>query len=122
MRTPSLAPAEPVSDVRPWGTWEVLDVGPGWKAKRLTVDPGARLSLQTHRLRAEHWVVVQGTALCTLGSETRLVTAGGRAFVAAGTAHRLANPGDERLVVVEVQIGEYTGEDDIVRLADDYGR
>ena len=119
---PTLAPAPTVSDVRPWGTWEVLGSGPGWKTKRLTVAPHARLSLQSHRFRSEHWVVVEGTALCTIGSETLLVAAGQRAYVPAGTPHRLANLEEEPLVVVEVQIGDYTGEDDIVRLDDDYGR
>ena len=110
------------SEQRPWGSWHVLDVGPGYKVKRIEVRPGHRLSYQTHQRRAEHWTVVHGTATCTLEGETFEVTAGGYADVGIGVAHRIANLHDEELVVIEVQRGDYTGEDDIIRLDDDYGR
>jgi mannose-6-phosphate isomerase len=111
-----------ISDERPWGSWHVLDEGEGFKVKRIVVHPGSRLSLQRHELRAEHWVVVSGTATCTLGTETVVLRPGDTADVETGQAHRIANEGDETLVVIEVQRGAYLGEDDIVRLEDDYGR
>ena len=107
---------------RPWGAWYVLDEGPGYKVKRIEVHPGQRLSYQTHEHRAEHWAVVQGTATCTLDGETFEVKTGGSCDVPIGTPHRIANLHAEDLVVIEVQRGDYTGEDDIVRLDDDYGR
>jgi len=110
------------SDVRPWGTWHVLDAGPGWKVKRIVVSPGSRLSYQTHERRSEHWAVVAGTATCLLDGLTVVLTAGQTVDVPVGTAHRLANLHDDDLVVIEVQRGDYLGEDDIVRLDDDYGR
>jgi mannose-6-phosphate isomerase len=110
------------SEQRPWGSWHVLDEGRGYKVKRIEVRPGERLSYQTHARRSEHWTVVQGTATCTLDGETFEVEVGGSADVAIGTAHRIANLHDEDLVLIEVQRGDYTGEDDIVRLDDDYGR
>jgi len=110
------------SEQRPWGAWYVLDEGPGYKVKRIEVHPGQRLSYQTHQYRAEHWAVVQGTATCTLDGETVEVKTGGTADVGIGVAHRIANLHDDELIVIEVQRGDYTGEDDIVRLDDDYGR
>jgi len=109
-------------DERPWGNYQVLDEGEGFKVKRITVLPGKRLSLQKHARRDEHWVVVRGRALATRNGE--LVEVGLReAFdVPAGATHRVENPGDEPLVFIEVQYGDYLGEDDIVRLEDDYGR
>ena len=109
-------------EVRPWGTWQVLDSAEGWKVKRIEVRPGHRLSYQTHEFRAEHWVVVAGVATCTI--DDRAVVAGPGEFVAVpiGAAHRISNAHDEELVIIEVQMGNYTGEDDIVRLQDDYGR
>jgi mannose-6-phosphate isomerase len=109
-------------EVRPWGSWHVLDVDAGYKVKRIRVYPGQRLSLQTHRHRSEHWVVVSGTAICTIDDETRTAVPGQSVDVPVGARHRLANPGADMLVVIEVQRGAYTGEDDIVRLQDDYGR
>jgi mannose-6-phosphate isomerase-like protein (cupin superfamily) len=100
----------------------VLDEGPGYKVKRIEVHPGGRLSYQTHQHRAEHWSVVQGTATCTLDGETLELKAGGSVDVGIGVAHRIANLHDDELVVIEVQRGDYTGEDDIVRIEDDYGR
>ena len=110
------------SDQRPWGAWYVLDRGDGYQVKRLEVLPGQRLSYQTHRLRAEHWVVVAGTATCTVDGETVEVKTGGWVDIEVGTPHRIANVHDDLLVVIEVQRGDYLGEDDICRLDDDYGR
>jgi mannose-6-phosphate isomerase len=116
--------AEPVatSDVRPWGSWHVLDEGEGFKVKRIVVNPASRLSLQRHEHRAEHWVVVSGTATCTVGADTVTLAPGDTVDVEIGQAHRIANLGEETLVIIEVQRGSYTGEDDIVRIEDDYGR
>jgi mannose-6-phosphate isomerase len=110
------------SDERPWGAWHVLDEGRGYKVKRIEVRPGARLSYQTHAHRAEHWTVVSGTATCCVEGETREVVAGSSIDIALGAAHRIANLHDDDLVVIEVQSGDYLGEDDIVRIEDDYGR
>jgi mannose-6-phosphate isomerase len=110
------------SENRPWGSWHVLDEADGFKVKRIVVSPGSRLSLQKHELRAEHWVVVAGTATCTVGDETVVLGPGEAVDVAIGQAHRIANEDVETLVIIEVQRGTYTGEDDIVRLEDDYGR
>jgi mannose-6-phosphate isomerase len=110
------------SENRPWGSWHILDEGAGYKVKRIVVDPGCRLSYQRHELRAEHWIVVAGTATCTLDGEIVVLAPGETVDVEVGQAHRIANQGDETLVIIEVQRGAYTGEDDIVRLEDDYGR
>jgi mannose-6-phosphate isomerase len=109
-------------ETRPWGGYVVLDDGPLAKVKRITVDPGQRLSLQLHHRRAEHWVVVAGTAIVTLGDVDHELGVGDAVDIPTGTAHRVRNPGPEPLVFVEVQLGDYFGEDDIVRLDDDYGR
>lgn len=111
-----------VAERRPWGSWEVLDVGPGYKIKRITVEPHSRLSLQTHVHRAEHWLVVVGLATCTVGENRVQARAGTHIFVPRGSVHRLANDQAEALIIIEAQVGRYTGEDDIVRLQDDYGR
>ena len=110
------------SDQRPWGAWYVLDRGAGYQVKRIVVTPGQRLSYQTHRHRAEHWTVVTGTATCTIDGETFEVKTGGCVEVGLGVPHRIANLHDDELVIIEVQRGEYLGEDDIHRLEDDYGR
>ena len=110
------------SDERPWGAWYVLDEGRGYKVKRIEVHPGARLSYQTHARRAEHWTVVAGTATCVVDGETHEVGVGGSIDVPLGAPHRIANLGGAELVLIEVQNGDYLGEDDIVRLEDDYGR
>lgn len=109
-------------DERPWGNYQVLDEGAGFKVKRITVHPGKRLSLQSHERRQEHWVIVSGRGLATRDDE--LVPLGPRDVfdVPVGARHRLENPGDEQLVMIEVQHGDYLGEDDIVRFEDDYGR
>ena len=112
----------PRFDRRPWGTFTVLDEAEGFKVKRIEVLPGKRLSYQKHAQRAEHWMVVQGTAKVTLNDEDITVPAGKAIDIAVGAAHRVENPGDETLVFIEVQRGGYLGEDDIVRLQDDFGR
>jgi mannose-6-phosphate isomerase len=109
-------------DRRPWGTFTVLDEGDGFKVKRIEVLPGRRLSYQKHAQRAEHWVVVQGTAKIILDERELLVTPGQAVDIAIGMAHRVENPGNEPLIFIEVQRGDYLGEDDIVRLHDDFGR
>ena len=109
-------------DRRPWGSYTVLDEGDLFKVKRIEVLPGKRLSYQKHAKRAEHWFVVEGTALVTLdGREVRL-NAGAAIDIPVGAAHRIENPGTAPLVFIEVQRGDYLGEDDIVRLQDDFGR
>ena len=112
----------PRFDRRPWGTFTVLDEADGFKVKRIEVLPGKRLSYQKHAQRAEHWVVVQGTAKVTLDDRDIIVAAGEAIDIAVGAAHRVENPGSEPLVFIEVQRGGYLGEDDIVRLQDDFGR
>jgi len=112
----------PKFDRRPWGTFNVLDEGDNFKVKRIEVLPGKRLSYQKHAQRAEHWVVVNGTAKVTLDDRDIEVKAGESIDIAVGAAHRVENPGEELLVFIEVQRGNYLGEDDIVRLQDDFGR
>ena len=118
----SSADTSPKFDRRPWGTFTVLDEGENFKVKRIEVLPGKRLSYQKHAQRAEHWVVVQGTAKVTLDARNLIVTTGQAIDIAVGSAHRVENPGDELLVFIEVQRGDYLGADDIVRLQDDFGR
>jgi mannose-1-phosphate guanylyltransferase/mannose-6-phosphate isomerase len=107
---------------RPWGSYKVLEANGAYKIKRVTVRPGRRLSLQLHHHRSEHWIVVSGTAEVELEGETRLLAQGESTFVKTGKRHRLGNPGVIPLEVIEVQIGEYLEEDDIVRFEDVYGR
>ena len=110
------------TDERPWGSYVVIDEAVDHKVKRIAVMPHKRLSLQFHRLRAEHWFVVRGTGVVTIGDTTRTVGAGDSLDIPVGTAHRVENTGDVELVFVEVQHGDSFGEDDIVRLEDDFGR
>ena len=112
----------PKFDRRPWGTFTVLDEGDTFKVKRIEVLPGKRLSYQKHTQRAEHWVVVEGTAKVTLDDRDIVVEKGEAIDIPIGSAHRVENPGDELLVFIEVQRGSYLGEDDIIRLQDDFGR
>ena len=109
-------------DRRPWGTYEVLDEGDLFKVKRIEVLPGKRLSYQKHSKRAEHWFVVSGIAKVTLDDEEIRVSAGNAIDIPIGSAHRVENDMTETLVFIEVQRGTYLGEDDIVRLHDDFGR
>ena len=106
----------------PWGRWEVLADEPTYKVKRITVLPHKRLSYQKHVKRAEHWAIVQGRALVTLNGQSIPLPTGTTIDIPPQAAHRIANPGPEVLVFIEVQSGTYFGEDDIVRLEDDYGR
>ena len=107
---------------RPWGSYRRLDIGHRYQVKRIMVVPGGRLSLQKHHHRAEHWVIVAGTADVTVGDTTKALAEGQSVFIKTGEIHRLANTGKVPVELIEVQIGTYTGEDDIVRLDDVYGR
>jgi len=107
---------------RPWGFYDSVDSGGRFLVKRIVVNPGASLSLQMHYHRAEHWVVVRGTAKVTRGESSFLVTENESTFIPLGTKHRLENPGHVPLEMIEVQSGSYLGEDDIVRFEDVYGR
>jgi mannose-1-phosphate guanylyltransferase/mannose-6-phosphate isomerase len=107
---------------RPWGSYEGLAHGPRYQVKRILVKPGASLSLQKHHHRAEHWVVVKGTALIVRGEQSLLLSENESTYIPLGVVHRLENPGKIDLEIVEVQSGSYLGEDDIVRLQDSYGR
>lgn len=114
--------ASPAKVARPWGSYETLDEGPRFQIKRIVVSPGERLSLQKHFHRSEHWVVVHGTAEVTVGDTLSLLQENQSTYIPAGTTHRLGNPGKVPLELIEVQCGPYLGEDDIVRLEDEYGR
>ena len=107
---------------RPWGYYQGVDNGTRYQVKRIVVKPGARLSLQKHFHRAEHWVVVKGTAEVTVGEDVRAVHENESVYIPIGSVHRLANPGKIPLELIEVQVGSYLGEDDIQRLDDTYGR
>jgi mannose-1-phosphate guanylyltransferase/mannose-6-phosphate isomerase len=107
---------------RPWGWYDSVDNGERFQVKRIVVKPGAALSLQMHHHRAEHWIVVSGTAKVTKGEETFLLSENESTYIPLGTTHRLENPGRVELEMVEVQSGSYLGEDDIVRFEDVYGR
>jgi mannose-1-phosphate guanylyltransferase len=107
---------------RPWGTYTVIEEGTGFKIKRIEVKPGASLSLQMHRHRSEHWIVVSGTAAVVNGEREMTVRTNESTFVPAGNRHRLENRTEAPLVIIEVQSGDYLGEDDIVRFDDKYGR
>lgn len=107
---------------RPWGSFQTIDRGDGYQVKRITVKPGGRLSLQYHHHRAEHWVVIQGRAQIVRGEETLVLEKNQSTYIPTGVAHRLENKGKSPLQLIEVQSGDYLGEDDIVRLDDVYGR
>ena len=107
---------------RPWGSYDSLDNGERFQVKRLTIRPGGVLSLQMHHHRAEHWVVVSGTARITRGDEVFLLEENQSTYIAVGVRHRIENPGKVPLHIIEVQSGGYLGEDDIVRFEDQYGR
>jgi mannose-1-phosphate guanylyltransferase len=107
---------------RPWGTYTVLEQGVGFKIKRIEVKPGASLSLQMHNHRSEHWVVVAGVAKVINGDREIDIQMNESTYIPAGHQHRLTNPGKDLCVLIEVQTGAYLGEDDIVRLQDNYGR
>lgn len=110
------------TELRPWGSFTVLEEGRGYKIKRIEVKPGHRLSLQMHHHRSEHWIVVSGTAKVTCGDHETLLSTNQSTYVPPCTSHRLENSGVIPLILIEVQNGEYLGEDDIVRYQDDYSR
>lgn len=110
------------SELRPWGSFTVLEEARGYKIKRIEVKPGHRLSLQMHHHRSEHWIVVSGTAKVICGDKEILLSTNQSTYVPPCTAHRLENVGVIPLILIEVQNGEYLGEDDIVRFHDDYSR
>ncbi len=112
----------PKYDERPWGNFTVLDEGEGYKVKRIEVLPGKRLSYQKHAQRAEHWFIVQGEAKVTLDGKEIILSAGESIDIPTGAAHRIENPGEIKVIFIETQRGDYLGEDDIVRLQDDFGR
>jgi mannose-6-phosphate isomerase len=120
--TAFVAPATGPSDLRPWGSFTVLEEGSGYKIKRIEVKPGHRLSLQMHYHRSEHWIVVSGTARVTCDDQVIILCSNQSTYVPQAKTHRLENPGVIPLVVIEVQNGDYLGEDDIVRFQDDYVR
>lgn len=107
---------------RPWGGFRVLEDTPAFKAKRIWVLPGHRLSYQKHFHRSENWVVVEGNGTVTLDGKERKLSKGETVHIPVETAHRLTNTGTKPLTIIEVQLGDYFGEDDILRLEDDYGR
>jgi mannose-1-phosphate guanylyltransferase/mannose-6-phosphate isomerase len=107
---------------RPWGWYDSIDMGERFQVKRIGVNPGASLSLQMHHHRAEHWVVVKGTAEVTNGDKVMLIAENESTYIPLGVKHRLRNPGKTALEIIEVQSGSYLGEDDIVRFEDTYGR
>ncbi|MEI6427118.1 MAG: cupin domain-containing protein [Pseudanabaena sp. ELA607] len=110
------------SSQRPWGAFTILEEGIGYKIKRIEVKPGHRLSLQMHHHRSEHWIVVSGTARVVCGDNEIMISTNQSTYVPKCTPHRLENPGVIPLVLIEVQNGEYLGEDDIIRFQDDYAR
>jgi mannose-6-phosphate isomerase len=110
------------TEMRPWGSFTTLEEGPGYKIKRIEVNPGHRLSLQMHHHRSEHWIVVSGTAKVTCNGEEKILGANQSTYVPQCNSHRLENPGVIKLILIEVQNGEYLGEDDIIRFQDDYSR
>ena len=123
--TPNVAPnfeGVAATELRPWGAFTVLEEGAGYKIKRIEVKPGHRLSLQMHHHRSEHWIVVSGTAKVTCGENEIMLCTNQSTYVPACTTHRLENSGVIPLILIEVQNGQYLGEDDITRYQDDYAR
>jgi mannose-6-phosphate isomerase-like protein (cupin superfamily) len=109
-------------DSRPWGWFESLATGARFQVKRIVVHPGGKLSLQSHHHRAEHWIVVEGTAKVTIGETVQLLSENQSVYIPLGAVHRLENPGKVPMVLIEVQTGAYLGEDDIIRYDDIYAR
>ena len=122
MQQGEVGEVSPLFDQRPWGSFTVLDEGQGYKVKRIEVLAGKRLSYQRHAQRDEHWMVVAGTGKVTLDGREMMVSVGETVDVGVGVAHRIENPGAETLIFIEIQRGDYLGEDDITRLEDDFGR
>jgi len=113
---------EKMSDVRPWGKWEIIALGKGYKVKRITVKSGERLSLQKHKKRQENWTIINEGCYMTLNDKTWQMKPGETVIINHGDIHRVENKGKEDLIFIEVQTGEYLGEDDIERIEDDYNR
>jgi len=111
-----------ITETRPWGSFTILDEGNGYKVKRISVNPGHKLSLQYHQYRSEHWTVVQGEATVTVGEVLKKLKIDESVYIPLKEKHALANEGEGLMQLIEVQVGEYLGEDDIVRLEDRYGR
>jgi len=111
-----------MKEERPWGWYEVIDEGPRYKVKKIEVGVGQKLSLQKHWHRAEHWVIVEGTALVEVEGSENIVYENQSTYIPLGSMHRLSNPGKIPLKIIEVQSGSYVGEDDIERFDDNYGR
>jgi len=111
-----------LTEHRPWGSFTILADEPDHKVKRIVVKPGQRLSLQRHKRRQEHWLIVRGEAVVTLNDRELEFSAGDAVDIGCGVIHRVQNKGAENLVFIEIQLGDYFGEDDIERLEDDYGR
>ena len=123
LKSQGVAQAETLPrDYRPWGWYESLVVGQRFQVKRIVVHPGAALSLQSHHHRAEHWIVVEGTAKVTIGEDVQLVSENQSVYIPLGAVHRMENPGKVTLTLIEVQTGSYFGEDDIIRYEDVYAR
>jgi mannose-6-phosphate isomerase len=122
MSAASTTSTDATYDERPWGNYTVLDEGNSYKVKRIEVIPGKRLSYQQHHHRSEHWMVVQGEGKVTLDGREIVVPTGDTIDIPLGAAHRIANDGAQQLIFIEIQRGDYLGEDDIVRLQDDFGR
>ena len=112
----------PVTEKRPWGSYTILDEGLGYKVKRISVNSGHKLSLQYHHRRSEHWTVVQGEATVTVGELIKKLKIDESVYIPLEEKHALANEGEELMQLIEVQVGDYLEEDDIVRLEDRYGR
>jgi mannose-6-phosphate isomerase-like protein (cupin superfamily) len=117
-----MAKKEQMSDKRPWGKWEIIALGDNYKVKRITVKPGERLSLQKHQQRQENWTIINGGCLMTLNEKTWQVKPTETVIIKPGDLHRVENIGKKNLIFIEVQTGEYLGEDDIERIEDDYNR
>lgn len=113
---------EQPENVRPWGHYDQLAIGPRFQVKAIVVNPGGKLSLQSHFHRSEHWIVVEGSAIVTTGEQAKLLSENESIYIPLGEVHRLENPGRVPMRLIEVQTGCYFGEDDIVRYDDDYGR
>jgi len=114
--------ADQPENIRPWGHYEELAIGPRFKVKSIVVKPGGKLSLQSHFHRSEHWIVVEGSAIVTKGNCAELLSENESIYIPLGEVHRLENPGKVPMRLIEVQTGTYFGEDDILRYDDDYGR
>lgn len=122
IKKPMAPPSIAATELRPWGSFTILEEGPGYKIKRIEVKSGHRLSLQMHHHRSEHWIVISGIAKVTRNEEEKMLSENESTYVPRFTKHRLENPGKVPLILIEVQNGEYLGEDDIIRFDDDYAR